>query len=371
MALFNSKRGTIVGFMATPLFHIIFAVFVFVGLMFFIGGIKEKIIHEKRFLATDLALLADTVLSVKDNLDLIYYPARKTDKYHFDGNVSFSFKSNKVEVFTERPDDPHRGIYLFAPRKDMQFSEKAFKFDKSLIIPRFSKIGNAISIVNAGEEKKAFNVHKLTCPETKISFSRIVIDAGHGYKESDGDSVAGSDAGYVFNPNKVSVESESMLVNNLASHLPEDLSKELQFTRNVRFNDQGVISRDARIVNAQNADLVVSLHIGNHPKDFPLKIFYPYNSEESYNFACQMANSLSDKMISNNIHLTGVSLVPFNPDLILDFDEVHKNNPLQVVVQGKSGVLVELGSIVQFKALFDNLHIYANAVEEVLRNVKK
>lgn len=368
MRLLSSKRGNIIDFIMSPLFATIFASIVLVSLMLMIRGIKDDVIYEKRFLATDLALFADSVLSVRDNVDIIFYPERRdNDGKGFDGNISFGFKKNAVEVL-DSSDDQNKGLAYFAPRKNIVMPETEFKFDKKvLVVPRISKTGNSIVLQDANKDPVPVNIHKIAC-SGKVSFSKLVVDPGHGFAR---DNPQFSDPGITVGDKR-----ESLLTNDIALSIETEFEHAfpkgfLSFTRRPGKEEKDqkeyefAISPEKRKELALSGDAIISLHIGSHPKDFPLKIFYNFESKNSYVLACHIANALSDKLIANNIALSGVSILPFSSKTV----ESHHHN-LNLLPKDKLGILIEFGSMQKYDLLDvgSTKYYFATAIKEGIQN---
>ncbi|RLE48372.1 hypothetical protein DRJ25_00085 [Candidatus Woesearchaeota archaeon] len=189
-----------------------------------------------------------------------------------------------------------------------------------------------------------------TCPDIDLSLSTIVIDPGKGFDEGS----QKSDKGKIINN-----ISESLLTLRIASLLQQSAdSFSFISTRKVgsRLQDS-FVSLGERMALAENADALVSIHVGDQENTVKA---YVNPSKESVALACRVLNGFA-KMFPSKDDELNFAIIPVNFKLIPEDD--YK----QVLNIDKPAVLLEIGD--GNDGLILKKQLIVKAIMEGLRNV--
>jgi len=139
MSLRSHKRGNIIDILLTPTFTTVVALgIVFVVILRTIYGIGSDIEYNKQFFAADIALQAESLYTVRQDVNLVIeYPAPK--------DLGINIESKLVTVYKEKPRDGR--IFWFNEDKAYGFSYAKFKPDRKEGEIKFFKEGNSIGVL--------------------------------------------------------------------------------------------------------------------------------------------------------------------------------------------------------------------------------
>jgi hypothetical protein len=157
-----NKRGGFVGFVLSPMFVTLIALgIVLVYMLWFVGGVGKSTTFEKNFLATDLALLIDTIPAMPQpgNL-LVFYNPQRSEK--FKTTYGFRFLKNKAEVITA-DGDTRPGIAYYTSDPAMDAEERTFTHSDIMIVPVFVKHESGIAISDLNKRDYDYHRALLTC----------------------------------------------------------------------------------------------------------------------------------------------------------------------------------------------------------------
>lgn len=308
------------------LMHPGFVIFVSVLLLFyllwFIHGLGSDASFEKKFLATDMALTIDSLLASRDNVVLYYLPQAKDYVPKF----TYDFSKNIVTVFESAKAEKSAGVYYFTSDPSVSLSPTVLKQSLPFILPKFSKIGRALNIVDGNLDKKS-NIYALSCPKKKFDYGKITFDPAHGFDAKLGKGDRGFTAGSL---NEFELTRE---IGNIVKVL--DTGKRISvFTRDADI-DLSIDDRKRMI-----ADSLISLHIGSvKSSDVFVKAYVNYNSkkmDESLKLACELINAVSSSLIESKIKVSGVAVIPVIPS--------HEQEQFSILVEDRPSVLLEVGN---------------------------
>ena len=316
----RSKKNGIFDLAIMPTFATILAVVVVMSaLLWYAHNIENQTAFQKRFLATDLALLMDTVYAMPQpgNLFVIYTPQHSPEfntnfSYKF-GSEGANYGSNKVEV-SEKDNDPKKGTAFFTPRKGFVAEEADLKFKKTFIVPMIIKQNMRIAINDINKRDFYYDRNTLTCPSTKFT-KKFEVNA----------SVGGIDE-------------------NLAKMLAASNVVEMQQVA------PGPSVSTLRLVAGNEP--VVKAYINGNAR--------PQTIIERQRVACEIINSVLQYFDSKNILIEETAVVPINPahTAAKDDDNLAMND-----------VLLRLGPMASFADL-DFQRGLANAMKEGITNAK-
>lgn len=294
-----SKRGSWVGAVLHPAFEVFIAIVVLVVMLQFIHGLGEKTQFEKRFLATDLALLMDAIPAMPQpgNLYTIYVPQRHVK---FNTSYSFNFTKNAVAVGIEKDTSPF--VFHFTPEPGMPVREQDFAYQGAMIVPVIHKLGKEIIVDDANKATVRYLPEILSC---------------------DGPRFAGT---FDVKP-----------VHAAGPELPAEQAL-------------------AQVVQGQVGGGVegsLMVKIGSTPADAVFIKAYVHGENaapllaQSQRVGCEIANAVLALWEKQGIEVKGIAVIPINPTHTATKDD-------DVLEKGKVGVLLELGTL-QRKGLFDDL----------------
>jgi len=296
----RSKKASWVGAVLHPAFEVFMAIAVGLALLYFIHSLGDKTDFEKRFIATDLALLLDAIPAMPQPgaLYLFYHPQR-SDKW--DVKYGFNFGKNKVEV-TAKKDDSNPGFFFFTPDPRLRIDQAVFPFADSVIAPLFIKQGTRIAIEDINKRKFKYNPNALVCTGARFN-QRLDVWPGHEPAEP-----GGMDEEYI--------------------------ASALQGT--------GVVEPASLIIDPAKPKLV--LYLEDVPADdMAIKAFVHGSSDPavlaaSQRVACEIVNSLLDVFYEKDIPVIGAAVVPFDP--------VHTAGESDdYLTAAKGGVVLRFGSL--------------------------
>lgn len=286
----RAKRGSWVGFVMHPTFETLMAITVMVVMLWFIHGLGEKTAFEKRFLATDLALLIDTIPAMPQpgNLWLLYVPQKNVK---FDVKYGFTFSQGKVEVVTKK-DDGSPGAFSFTPDPGMPVEDATFAYTNAMIVPLFLKQGKRVSIKNLNQRPYSYSREFLTC---------------------DGPAFRGA---LTVSPVHVS-------------------GAEAAAEQSIAEKTQGLLGQQS------GGAAVLAIKLASAPTDAALIKAYvnaentPALLAQSQRLGCEIADAVLLQLDKQGIAVAGVAVVPINPDQTASDED-------RVLANGKVGVLLEI-----------------------------
>jgi hypothetical protein len=296
----RSKKGSWVGFALHPAFEVLVAMSVMLALLYFIHSLDEKTSFEKRFLATDLALLIDSIPAMpqQGSLYLIYNPQRSNK---FGTNYSYNFSDGYVAVMTKE-NDRQPGIYFFTQDPSMPVEKKVFMKTNAMIVPGFIKQGNQVLIEDRNKRTITYSPEMLSC-NGQASSVKIIASPSH---ENNPDYAMEKDMAAVVNGQSAYASGiETPLIIRAGNTTPDQI-----FVK--------------AYVNGENDPVLLS---------------------QSQRIGCEIANSVMLYWKNKGVDVLGAAVIPINPDQNAADDD-------NALAKGKIGVLVELGTIQQ-KGLFD------------------
>lgn len=145
----------------------------------YINQATSSTYYQKNFLATDLALLLDTIQLLDGNLELIYAPISTKNKFLYE------FQNSQVKVSDSKL-DVKKGNGYFLMNKNIKLKNTAFESENNKII--VGKEGNVIFV----NENRAVNLNTLECPKEKVPFVKSLTVKG-GELASTVNKIAASD----------------------------------------------------------------------------------------------------------------------------------------------------------------------------------
>ena len=162
-AKMHSKKGaTFLGLTIPPIFGtLLVTAIVMVALLWFVNGLDDQTIFQKRFLATDLSLVIDTIYTMPQlgSLFVIYHPQRSLE---FGRAFSYDFDKNKVTV-SEKQGDQRAGTAFFTPKPGQSVEKSILNYEETFIVPIITKQDDIISISDVNKKKFSYSRSELTC----------------------------------------------------------------------------------------------------------------------------------------------------------------------------------------------------------------
>lgn len=320
MRILNQKRGNILEVILPPIFQTIIPLtLVLIPLLIYTNSLADNKTFEKQFLAKETALTITTLASMPGDAILTYLPT--ITGFHI------AVKQNSIEVFLEK-DPTKASSHFYTPEHIKVIEKELYILEQNPKPLTFIKKGNNIELK---EESKQENLNGITCsykPEYTPK-AKILIDPGHG-----GINQENADQGFSGN-GLIESELTTTLTKLIKSELPN-----AQLTRETNHP----ISIEERIKKAENTPTIISIHIAQTSiKSYPIKIFFSTSSsKQTKDLACKIANALS-----NILDETAAAILPINPD------SLNKEDPKQILLEGKTAILIELGNINNFKFIND------------------
>lgn len=284
----KSKKGTWVGFVLHPLFETLVAVMILITMLWYIHGIGEKTTFEKRFLATDLALIEDAIPAMPQpgNLFMIYLPQVGEN---FSINYLYNFSRNSVSALA-RMDDPNPGLFYFTPDPNIIGEESFLSFSDKKVIPVFIKQGKNLLVRNLNERNYDYYREYLTCGDERLVGGVSVVPAYSSNAERE-EAIARLASGMI-GPK----QGNNLLAIKLSAAAPGEL----------------IIKA---FVNGENPPLVLG---------------------QSQRLACEIVNALMIELGRIGFEVTGAAVIPINPDQTLADDSI--------ISKGTVGVLLEISA---------------------------
>jgi len=379
----RDKKGDINEQMYTLIVNIVAIVIVF-GIVFnHIESIRKNTLFDKAYLSRDLALLTNTIYSSPGNI-FYNYPnsSNKIDITKFD----ISFKGGYVIVNEHPEGNEIKSSYtkelsfesslpglietpeeIYFVKTDNTFSiggiiwtEEGFEFSGG----EFG--GAGVTRTWTGEDNlvtywsSTYNLNHISCPdieiEEELSNQVIVIDPGHG--DDPGDlppkETPRHDPGLEFDKKKESSITVEIGWDRIA------LRKDFISTR----DDERYISLQERKNSAENANIIISIHIGNYSNNHnSVKAFIPYKTNkylESKKLACKILNAFLSEF-----KLDGVVIVSVDTSILPEED------PMQILnFEDKVAVLLEIGNIntEQGRNMFNEISKISTSITQGLTN---
>ena len=277
------------------------------GPLYAINQKKDSTALGNEFLAKDIALTLESLMSNPGNVVLDYSQ-----------NVSkrtFIIEKDKVTVFYTGKE----AVKYVAPLNHnpaFKINFNTFKPEKTF---RFEKNGNEITILM--DDEKRMGADRLNCPNIKTvdnnwKNKRFLIDLSHGTTDED-------------KGNKFGELNEKQIVDEIGNYLSSNL--ETVFTRTIGTNLEG--DRNDRITD--DIEAVLSLNVGSQNLGNEVIAYIDIDgekSEESYKMACMVVNSIAGKIDT----VTQVGVMPITTD-------IDEND--MIIGHDKIAVHLEIGNL--------------------------
>lgn len=278
--MMHSKKGSFVGFILHPVFETVVGILVLIVLMTYISGLASKTGFEKRFLATDIALLMDTIPAMpqQGNLFLLYHPQRAPE---FGVSYGFSFFSSRIEVNTGKTDLKPETAY-FTPDPTISLKETVIPASDVMAFPEFFKQGNALLIDDVNSSRVQYIPEVLTCsgPKTTKRFS-------------------------------------------LSGTTPEAQA----------------VATSAQTILGQGTEGTLVVRIRNATTTMVKAYVLGYNDlqllSQSQRIGCEIVNALTTTLEKQGIDVVGAAVIPINPLQTSTTED-------DILMQGNIGVLIEI-----------------------------
>ncbi|MEM4253842.1 MAG: hypothetical protein QXR48_00430 [Candidatus Woesearchaeota archaeon] len=284
----KSKKGAWIGFVLHPLFETMVAVMILITMLSYIHGVGEKTTFEKRFLATDLALIQDAIPAMPQpgNLFLIYIPQVGEN---FSINYLYNFSRNSVSALA-KIDDPSPGLFYFTPDPGISTEESFLSFSDKKVIPVFVKQGKNLLVRNLNERNYDYYREYLTCSDEKLAGGVSVVSAHASNAEAE--QVIARMASGMLGPK----QGNNLLAIKLSNSSPGEL----------------IIKA---FVNGDNVPEILG---------------------QSQRLGCEVVNALITEFGRMGFEVTGAAVIPVNPDQTSADDSV--------ISKGTAGVLLEISA---------------------------
>ncbi|MEM4239670.1 MAG: hypothetical protein QXM31_00925 [Candidatus Woesearchaeota archaeon] len=286
-----SKKGAWTGFVLHPAFETFVAVCVLISLMWFIHGLDEQTSFEKRFLATDLALLIDTIPAMPQpgSAHIIYTPPLIPK---FRTNYTFRFNKTSVSVLSG-PQDRSPGMFYITPDPSVSIQEAELSFRDVLVVPDFYKEGSTIYVYDRNKKPDTYVRNVLACGTAGIAGKPVAQPAHASGPEMQAEqNIASVLKGQIFEG------SEVLVVLRIGSTAPD-------------------------------ATYIKAYVNGENP---------PELLRQSQRIACEVSNSLLRHWEGQNIGVIGAAVIPINPEHTASRDD-------DALSKGKVGILLEFGTL--------------------------
>jgi len=272
--LLRSKKGTVLEIIMTPTFTTAVVLgIVLIGMLTRINAFGETKTFEKKFIATDLALVIDTLQASRGNAFVIFMQ---------EFNFSIDISKNTVLVFEGAKDkDKTGGIYYFVEEANLSTNYKTFEpKDRAITSIILSKQGNEIAI-GSRQTNPDFtpNLEAISCqkPQNLAMLNTIAIDYEHNQEADSAKEIAADIKGGLSSQIATLVEAQTVAER-------EKQAKDKEGIVSITLN---------RNANAQLETIKAYINENSQKK------------QESIFLACKILNSLSTKF-----RLAGASIVP-------------------------------------------------------------
>jgi len=342
----RGKKGTINEQLLLLIIDFVVIFIVWFALFHYVRSVERDTLFDKIYLSKDIALLTNTVYSSPGNL-FYTYSSNKLNLSFFD----FSFEDNLVTI----EEHPKGNELSFPYATDLSFESKLPYMETPEKI-EFAKTNNKVSV----KDSLTYNLNQLSCPDIKIREKMeeqvIVIDPGHGDDPEDlpPEETPRHEPGLEFDNKKESSITVEIGWDRIA------LLNDFISTR----DDERYVSLQERKNSAEDANIIISIHIGNYSNNHnSVKAFIPYKTNkylESKKLACKILNAFLSEF-----ELDGVVIVSVDTSILPEED------PMQILnFEDKVAVLLEIGNIntEQGRNMFNEISKISTSITQGLTN---
>ena len=343
---FKAKKGETQDLTLMNIFLVVFAATVLITITTTIYNFNKTTIYEKEFLATRLSLTIDTLFTTDANIKINYKPQI------FEKKFKYKIQENLAEIY----DNDGSRKYSFLKQPTTKIISQIN--DKELEQFKITKNGNDLSFT-----EQEITPTKTSCPKTE-NIKSFIIDLGKGYNP---DYPEKSNKGIQKNSlteSTIITQIGKILFTRIKNYYPTELTRSYEVA--IRNNEvyEDVLSlkeRNSKIKNSEK-EFLISIHLGNFSQGNIIKAYINAEQEQyehSYAIACQIVNELTQDLSQNN-NIIGSTIIPI-------ITKQQKNENLEVLEQGKPGILIQIGNIDLFENQ-NNAQQIANSIIEGIQN---
>lgn len=345
---FKAKKGETQDLTLMNIFLVVFAATVLITITITIYDFNKTTIYEKNFLATRLSLTIDTLFTTDANIKINYKPQI------FEKKFKYKIQENLAEIYDN--EGSHKYSFLKQPttRIISEINEKELE--------QFKIIKNGNDLIFTEQEVIPT---KINCPKTN-RIKSFVIDLGKGYNP---DYPEKSNKGIQKDSLTESIiitQIGKILFTRLKNYYPTELTRSYEVTTRNNEVYEDVLSLEERNSKIRNSEkeFLISIHLGNFTQGNMIKAYINAEQEQyeqSYAVACQIVNELMQDLSQNN-NMLGSAIIP-------TIARQQKDGNFEVLKQGKSGILIQIGNIDLFENQ-NNMQQIANSIIEGLQNAQ-